>query len=118
MHYSINEFAQIIGLTVHTLRYYEKENLLKPTRLSNGHRVYTEQDTEWVQFILRLKETGMPIKKIKDYAVLRAQGSSTAKERKVILEEHHEYVDKRICEWIGHREKLAKKIKFYESMCQ
>ncbi|MDO4626528.1 MAG: MerR family transcriptional regulator [Pasteurellaceae bacterium] len=64
----IQEFSQLIGLTSDTLRYYEKEGLVKPVRDASGHRDYSEQDIEWVKMILRLKETRMPIEKIKRYA--------------------------------------------------
>lgn len=117
MSYSINEFARRVGLTAHTLRYYEKENLLTPSRLSNTHRTYSDRDAEWIRLILRLKDTGMPLKKIKQFAILRAQGDSTFAQRRKILIEHQKYVDKAIDEWLEHREKLAEKIEHYDLKC-
>ena len=58
--YHIQAFAALTGLSADTLRYYEKEGLLAPTRDSNGYRVYSERDAAWLAFILRLKETNMP----------------------------------------------------------
>lgn len=87
-------------------------------RLNNGHRIYSQHDVEWMQFILRLKETKMPIKKIQHYATLRAQGDHTAKERKAILEEHQEYLNKTIKEWQVHQKKVNQKIQYYHAMCE
>ncbi|WP_392551428.1 MerR family transcriptional regulator [Orbus wheelerorum] len=118
MSYTIKQFAQLVGLTDHTLRYYEKEQLLNPLRSSNGHRVFNQRDIDWIQFILRLKETGMPLKVIKHYAMLLAQGDNTIRERKEILELHQIYLDNKLNEWQGHREKLQQKIDNYHAMCQ
>jgi len=118
MAYSIKQFGEIIGLTEHTLRYYEKEQLLKPARSSNGYRIFTDKDVDWIQFILRLKETGMQLKVIKRYAALLAQGDNTIKERKEMLEVHQTYVDTKLSEWLEHRQKLQQKIDNYHAMCQ
>nr|WGD72138.1 MerR family transcriptional regulator [Bacillus subtilis] len=45
--YSIGEFANIIGLTTSTLRYYEKEGLLTPHRNDHNIREFTDQDIDW-----------------------------------------------------------------------
>lgn len=71
MDYSIGEFSKLIGISAFTLRYYEKEELIAPQRRENGRRVYSEDDISWVEFIKRLKDTGMPIKEIKKYAKLK-----------------------------------------------
>ena len=74
MDYSIGEFSKVTGLGIHTLRYYEHENLIIPLRNASNRRRYSEKDIAWIAFIKRLKATGMPIKEIKKYAVLRAKG--------------------------------------------
>ena len=73
MDYSIGEFSKVTGLGIHTLRYYEHENLIIPLRNANNRRRYSEKDIAWIAFIKRLKATGMPIKEIKKYAALRAK---------------------------------------------
>jgi DNA-binding transcriptional MerR regulator len=85
MGYSIGEFSSITGISIHTLRYYEKENLIIPERRENGRRCYSDGDVAWIQFIKRLKDTGMPIKEIQKYARLRARGDSTLEERMEML---------------------------------
>ena len=66
MDYSIGEFSKATGLGIHTLRYYEHENLIIPLRNSSNRRRYSEKDIAWIAFIKRLKATGMPIKEIKN----------------------------------------------------
>ena len=100
MEYSIGEFSKRTGLGIHTLRYYEQEQLITPKRNAANRRRYAEQDILWVEFILRLKSTGMPIREIKRYAALRREGDKTLAERR---------------ELEGHREKLVEKIAFYQA---
>jgi Predicted transcriptional regulators len=85
--YKIGDFSEIVGLNSPTLRYYEKEGLIKPNRTENGVRYYTEQDAKWVRFLLHLKSTGMTIEQLKRYVKLRAEGDSTINQRIELLEE-------------------------------
>ena len=60
--FSIQQVAQKTGLSIHTLRYYEKVGLLAPIqRGKNGHRQYSIEDIIWLEFLVRLRETGMSI---------------------------------------------------------
>ncbi|MBW5407183.1 MerR family transcriptional regulator [Morganella morganii] len=88
MHYSISTFSALTGFSIHTLRFYEKEGILIPLRRANNHRSYSARDAEWVTFIIRLKETGMPLKSVKHYADLRSQGEETAQARIDLLPAH------------------------------
>lgn len=85
MKYSIGQFAELSGFSIDTLRYYEKQRLLFPTRDKNNRRFYTEKDVAWISFISRLKKTGMSIKKMQKYAKLRYAGDQTIPERLVLL---------------------------------
>lgn len=85
--YGIGEFSKIVNLPIDTLRYYEKEGILKSKRNDSNRRVFDSGDVKWIEFIKRLKKTGMPIKQIKKYAVLRHLGDQTIPERLAILEE-------------------------------
>ncbi|MCB5236411.1 MerR family transcriptional regulator [Niallia circulans] len=92
MQYFIGEFSKVIGLSIDTLRYYEKEKLIYPKRDQNNRRIYTDEDKSWLLFILKLKETAMPIKQIKEYARLRYEGAQTAEERMQILFSHRKMI--------------------------
>ena len=74
----IRTLAQLSGVSAHTLRFYEAEGILKPAaRGENGHRRYLPSDIQWLEFVLRLKQTGMPLAEIRQYAALRAEGETT-----------------------------------------
>ena len=73
MKYSIGDFSKLTNLGVHTLRYYEHEHLITPKRDSSNRRCYTDKDLAWINFIKRLKNTGMSIKEIQHYAELRTK---------------------------------------------
>ena len=114
MDYSIGEFSEVTGLGIHTLRYYEHENLITPVRNSSNRRRYSEKDITWIAFIKRLKATGMPIKEIKRYAVLRAKGNSTLTERMEMLIQHRQSLKDQIKQLQEHEAKLEEKIAFYQ----
>jgi len=111
--YSIGEFSKVTGLGIHTLRYYEHENLIIPLRNSSNRRRYSEKDIAWIAFIKRLKATGMPIKEIKKYAALRAKGDVTLSERMEMLMQHRQSLDERIRQLQEHEAMLDEKIAFY-----
>lgn len=113
MNYSIGEFSKLTNLGIHTLRYYEHENLITPERNSSNRRRYSEKDIAWIDFIKRLKETGMPIKEIKRYAELRALGEPTLSARMEMLIQHRESLNEQIRLLQEHKEKLDEKIEFY-----
>ncbi|KQW87109.1 MerR family transcriptional regulator [Massilia sp. Root418] len=88
---TIQQTAEACGLSVHTLRYYERIGLIKPIpRRSNGHRLYRADDLNWIAFLLRLRATGMSIEEMQRYAQLREQGDLPASvaERKAMLVQH------------------------------
>lgn len=87
---SISEAAAATGLTTHTLRYYERAGLmLDPVdRASSTHRRYSESDIAWVQFLTRLRSTGMPIATVREYTELVRRGEGTIAARRELLVRH------------------------------
>ncbi|MBA1393775.1 MerR family transcriptional regulator [Lactobacillus sp. XV13L] len=84
--FTIGEFAQKVGLSTYTLRFYEQEGLIIPQRDSANRRYYTEKDFGWLGFLLHLKGTGMTMNEMHLYVQLRAQGDKTIPARKQLLE--------------------------------
>jgi DNA-binding transcriptional MerR regulator len=86
MHYSIQTVSEKTGLSVHALRYYEKEGVLTGIhRTQGGVRYYTDEDLELLGLITCLKNTGMPLKEIRTFMQLKAEGPATLKQRCAIL---------------------------------
>ena len=118
MNYSIGQFSKLIDLSAPTLRYYEKENLLIVNRDKGGRRFYTTADIAWILFIKKLKDTGMSIKDITKYALLRYQGDSTIAQRLEILEKQKLKVTIEKEKWETNLGNLEEKIAIYKSKLQ
>jgi DNA-binding transcriptional MerR regulator len=113
--YAIAEAAHLSGLSIDTLRYYERIELIDPpARDSGGRRAYSEEDLAWLGFLTKLRTTGMPIRLMREYAKLRHQGMATATRRKNILIEHRRDVLDRIADLQACLEVLNYKITNYE----
>ena len=114
---TISAAAEVSGLTVDTLRYYEKEGLTlqPPERSSSGQRRYTEGDVQWLGTLVMLRKTGMPIRDIRRFVDLyRSEGSEP--DRLAILESHREHVREQLREVQTHLEAIDRKIDFYTGM--
>ena len=118
MGYSIAEVAEKTNLTAHTLRYYEKEGLLPfVDRSDSGNRDFKAKDLEWLELICCLKNTGMPIKKIKEYIGLCLKGDDTIDVRRQIFTNHRQDVIEQIAELQKNLDKINCKINYYDSAC-
>lgn len=119
MEYSIKEAAQHLGLTPHTLRYYEQEGLLPALkRDQHNNRIYSEGDIEWLRFIRCLRDTDMSIAEMKNFVELSLQGEHTVKERLQILQEHKRHIEEKLVEMTGFLEKINGKVAWYQGMLQ
>jgi DNA-binding transcriptional MerR regulator len=109
--FSIQQVAEQTGLSIDTLRYYERIGLIEPVRrAANGHRRYGQHDIAWLQLLMRLRETGMPIAQMVRFAQLRRQGPATATERRLMLEEHQRTLQARMQRLELHMAALERKI--------
>lgn len=112
----IKEMSQRSGLSEHTLRYYEKIGLLNVSRDMSGNREYTENDLYWIEFICRLKVTGMSLKNIVLYSELRHQGESTIEKRLELLIMHEANIKNTVAELENNLIALQAKIEYYKKM--
>ncbi len=111
--------AKTTGLTEYTLRYYERIGLVKfIARKDNGHRQYSSNDLQWIEFLMRLRATGMPIRDMQRFAELRYQGDKTVAKRKAMLIVHLEKVQQHINEWMKYKRVLIQKIEYYSNLKQ
>lgn len=93
MEYTIKQVSEKTGLTIYTLRYYDKEGLLPLIKRSkSGIRKFTDNDIEWLGLICCLKYSGMSIVQIKEFMNSCLKGNETVETRKEILMKHKESI--------------------------
>ena len=113
----ISQLSSKLQISSHTLRYYEKIGLIRNVkRDESGNRVYSEEDLNWIEFLLRLKKIKMPIEKIKVYAELRYIGDTTVKDRRIMLQEQKEKLLAQINEIKESVKFLDNKMEIYNKM--
>jgi DNA-binding transcriptional MerR regulator len=104
-------------LTPFTLRYYEKEGLMPPSkRLDNSHRVYSDSDIRWVTLINCLRSTGMSISDLKHYIDLVIRGEETVQERKQIILGQKKKIEEQLEELKKHLELINQKINLFDNI--
>lgn len=113
--FSIQQVARQTGLSIDTLRYYERIGLITSiSRASNGHRRYTQDDLDWIFLLIRLRETDMPLTQIVHFVQLRRQGPETLTERRLMLEQHQHNLDQSLQQLQQHMTVLQRKITMYK----
>jgi len=111
----ISEVSEKFNISADTLRYYEKIGLIPPVnRDSSGVRNYTEEDCNWIEFILCMKNAGLPIKTLVKYVELFQQGDDTIEERKELLMKEREELSIKIENMKNTLDRLDYKIAKYE----
>ncbi|MCQ8774395.1 MerR family transcriptional regulator [Streptomyces telluris] len=116
MDLSIGEVAQRSGLSVHALRFYEREGLFaNPVRrLSNGRRIYYEEDLEWLAICTKLRSSGMSLATIRQYIELVRQGPGTEHQRLELLRRHERQVEAQVQELRETLAVMRHKVRIYE----
>ena len=113
----IGEIARKTGLSIDTLRFYEKIGLIdRPVRDGAGRRDYDADVLDWIAFLARLNATGMKQADRIRYAALRRQGDMTLAERRGMIETHRRAVAEQIDMLSGSLDLLDAKIETYREM--
>ena len=115
MTYTTAKAAEKIGISAHTLRFYDKEGLLPNVgRDEHGNRRFTDNDLQWLSLLQCLKNTGMSLKDIKRFAKCTTIGDDTIDERLALLESQTENVKRQIAELKRSLNLLEYKLAFYQ----
>jgi DNA-binding transcriptional MerR regulator len=116
---TISDAAEATGLSTHTLRYYERAGLmLDPVeRAPSSHRRYTEAEIRWVTLLTRLRATGMPIRRMREYAELVRAGNGNEEERLALLEAHRDAVLEQLDAMRRNLQAIEHKIEIYRDSC-
>ncbi|WP_344990514.1 MerR family transcriptional regulator [Tsukamurella soli] len=85
---TVAEMADLLGISGHTLRYYERIGLVRVDRDGAGHRRYSRPAIARIMFVTRLRLSGMSIARITEYIGLVEQGAGTEPARLALLRAH------------------------------
>ncbi len=115
MTYTPAKAAEKIGISAHTLRFYDKEGLLPNVgRDEHGNRRFTDNDLQWLSLLQCLKNTGESLKDIKRFAECTTIGDDTIDERLALFESQTENVKCQIAELKRYLNLLKYKLAFYQ----
>ena len=115
MTYTTAKAAEKIGISAHTLRFYDKEGLLPNVgRDEHGNRRFTDNDLQRLSLLQCLKNTGMSLKDIKRFAECTTIGDDTIDERLALFESQTENVKQQIAELQRYLGLLEYKLAFYQ----
>lgn len=114
---SIGQVAERTGLSIHTLRFYEREGLFATPvhRGPGGRRAYSEWDLEWLGVCGKLRASGMPLATIRRYAGLVRAGDGNEEDRLSLLREHQRRVTAQLAELTECLELITFKVQLYEA---
>lgn len=116
MTYTVGETAKLIGVAPSTLRYYDKEGLLPfVERSGGGVRMFKDVDIECLNIIECLKKTGMPLKDIKTFLDMVAQGDSTIDARLALFQKQRAAVEAQMRELQNTLDVIDYKCWYYET---
>ena len=96
MSYTIREAAERIGLSPSAIRYYDKEGLIPNIKRKNGQRVFEDADLRFLLLLTCLKNTGMSLKRIRQYVDMLQEGDKTLHERYQLIRSQRQFVMEQI----------------------
>ena len=112
---TITEVSKRYGLSVDTLRYYERIGLIPPVpRNKSGIRDYDSESCSWVELMKCMRAAGVQIEALVAYVDLFRQGDSTLDARKALLVEQRTQLLERMAEMQRSLDRLNEKIDHYE----
>jgi DNA-binding transcriptional MerR regulator len=114
---SIGDVARRTGLSVHALRFYEREGLLLSQQIARGtggHRRYTPEDVKWLGICIKLRRSGMPLAKIRRFAELVREGPGNEQQRLELLREQQRHVEQQLAELEDCLQIISRKVGVYE----
>ena len=111
----IGEVATRTGRSVHAIRWYEAQGLVPGVeRDGGGRRVYTEHHVGWLEFMDRLRGTGMSVAQMRAYTALVKKGGAALGERRALLRAHQARVLENIARWTEALTLIEAKLEFYD----
>ena len=113
----ISQVAKLTGLSVSTIRHYEKSDLCPfIQRGTDGKRRFSKTDADWLELLASLRATGMPMSQMRAFADLYALGDATIPKRKAALLVHRQSLEARQAELDRCRTILDRKLQKYDEI--
>jgi DNA-binding transcriptional MerR regulator len=118
--FTIGQAAERTGLSIHALRFYERENLLvsRVARTSSGRRRYSQTDIEWLAICVRLRESGMPLAHLAEFAALVREGPGNELQRLELLRKHEAHVRAQLLSLQHCLDVIEMKVAVYENQVE
>lgn len=114
---TIGELAKKSGVSVDTLRYYERIGVLpRAPRRGSGIRDYGEDFISWLELVGVLKSSGLSLEAIVEYMDLAREGSGTVRERRAIIESSRALLEAKIIALQSAAAEAAYQLKHYEKV--
>ena len=115
--YTVKEVSELLDISVHTIRYYDKERLFPyVTRGHHGERLFSEEDLLWVQLVQGLRQTNMPLAEIRHYGDLCKAGDSTILERYQMMVRQKEKIERELTAMQKRLAMFEYKVRFYQNL--
>ena len=113
---TITEVSKKYNIKPDTIRYYERIGLLpKIPRKNNGNRYFNEGMQGWIEMIVCLRHSGVPVEKLIDYADMLRAGDETLQAREDLLKEQLKELEQKKKDLNRSINRLKHKISLYES---
>lgn len=115
--YTVKDVAEITGLTKHTIRYYDDQNLIPfVSRDSRNIRLFSEHDLDWIRMVHSLRISGLPIKEVRHYVEMCLQGDETIPQRAQLIAKQEKELEDKIREYNTQLMHIKKKKAYYEEV--
>ncbi len=112
--YTIGQVSEMFGIPVSTLRYYDKQGLFPHMERTSGIRRFGDSELEALKLIECLKRSGLEIREIRQFMEWVAQGPSTYRQRKELIERTRARVEEEQASLQRALDMLAFKSWYYE----
>lgn len=112
--YSIGQVAEMFGMPISTLRYYDKQGLFPDMERVSGIRKFGDTEIEALRVIECLKKAGMEIKDIRQFMDWCAEGPATYPQRKAMFEAQRTHMEAELEQMNRTLDMLKFKCWYYE----
>jgi DNA-binding transcriptional MerR regulator len=104
-------------LSFDSLRYYERIGLLPPVkRVAGGIRDYSEEDLQWLDFVIAVQSAGLSIEPLIDYVQLCGEGLHTVPARRDLWVDERDLLEKKILDLQETLAQMKEKVERYDGM--